>query len=209
MLAEKTVTEFTRELASDSPAPGGGSVAALAGALAAALSGMVGRLTVGREKYKAGWDVMEKVRDDADTLSKALLDLMEEDTDAFNTYMAAMKLPKDTDEARAVRKDAMQNAAKKSTSIPLRSLECCLEAARLGELAARHGNTNALSDAGSAVLLAKAGGRAAMYNVLINLSGINDPAFVEECKSRSNALMAELDDLALTTDGRVMTDLSS
>lgn len=209
MLAEKTVAEFAQELASDSPAPGGGSVAALTGALAAALAAMVGRLTVGKEKYKDGWAVMEKVRDDADALSRTLLDLMEDDTDAFNAYMAAMKLPKDTDEARAARKDAMQHAAKKSTAVPLRSMECCLEAARLGELAARHGNPNALSDAGSAVLLAKAGGRAAMYNVLINFSGISDSAFVEQCKERSTAIMAELDDLAVAIDGRVMTDLSS
>lgn len=209
MLSEKTITGFTKELASDSPAPGGGSVAALTGALAAALSAMVGRLTVGKEKYKDGWAVMEKVRDEADALSVTLLDLMEKDTDAFNTYMAAMKLPKDTDEAKAARKEAMQNAAKESTSVPLRSMECCLEAAKLGELAARHGNPNALSDAGSAVLLAKAGGRAAMYNVLINLSGIGDAAFVEQCKSRSDAIMAELDGLAAATDGRVMTDLSS
>lgn len=209
MLSEKTVTEFTKELASDSPAPGGGSVAALTGALAAALSAMVGRLTVGKEKYKDAWAVMEKVRDEADTLSITLMDLMEKDTDAFNAYMAAMKLPKDTDEAKAARKEAMQNAAKESTSVPLRSMECCLEAAKLGELAARHGNPNALSDAGSAVLLAKAGGRAAMYNVLINLSGIGDSTFVEQCKSRSDAIMTELDRLAAAIDGRVMTDLSS
>lgn len=209
MLSGKTITEFTKELASDSPAPGGGSVAALTGALAAALSAMVSRLTVGKEKYKDGWAVMEKVRDEADALSVTLINLMEEDTDAFNSYMAAMKLPKDTDEAKAARKEAMRNAAKKSTSVPLRTMERCLEAARLGELAARNGNPNALSDAGSAVLLAKAGGRAAMYNVLINLSSISDSAFVEQCKSRSNAVMAELDCLAAAIDARVMTDLSS
>jgi len=209
MLSQKTITEFTKELASDSPAPGGGSVAALTGALAAALSAMVGRLTVGKEKYKDGWAVMEKVRDDADALSVTLLNLMEEDTDAFNAYMAAMKLPKDTDEAKAARKAAMQDAAKNSTSVPLRTMERCLEAAKLGELAAANGNPNALSDAGSAVLLAKAGGRAAMYNVLINLPGITDADFAAQCKSRSEAVMAELDSLAAAIDARVMTDLSS
>lgn len=209
MLSGKTITEFTKELASDSPAPGGGSVAALTGALAAALSAMVGRLTVGKEKYKDGWAVMEKVRDEADALSVTLLDLMEKDTDAFNTYMAAMKLPKDTDADKAARKSAMQEAAKLSTSVPLRTMECCLEAAKLGDLAAANGNPNALSDAGSAVLLAKAGGRAAMYNVLINLSGIADADFAAQCKSRSEAIMAELDALAAAIDARVMTDLSS
>lgn len=209
MLSGKTITEFTKELASDSPAPGGGSVAALTGALAAALSAMVGRLTVGKEKYKDGWAVMEKVQNEADALSVTLLSLMEEDTDAFNAYMAAMKLPKDTDEAKAARKAAMQDAAKKSTSVPLRTMERCLEAAKLGDLAAKNGNPNALSDAGSAVLLAKAGGRAAMYNVLINLPGITDAEFAAQCKSRSEAVMAELDALAAAMDARVMTDLSS
>ncbi|MDL2271599.1 cyclodeaminase/cyclohydrolase family protein [Desulfovibrio sp. OttesenSCG-928-I05] len=209
MLAEKTITGFTQELASDSPAPGGGSVAALAGAMAAALTAMVGRLTVGKEKYKDAWSVMEGVRDEADALSAKFLDLMEKDTEAFNAYMAAMKLPKDTDEAKAARKAAMQKAAQESTAIPLRTMECCLEAAKLGDRAAQYGNPNALSDAGTAVLLGKAGGRAAMYNVLINLSGIADAAFVEDHKKRSEAIMAELDGIAIAVDGRVMADLSA
>lgn len=209
MLAEKTITGFTQELASDSPAPGGGSVAALAGAMAGALTAMVGRLTVGKEKYKDSWSVMEGVRDEADALSAKFLDLMEKDTEAFNAYMAAMKLPKDTDEAKAARKAAMQKAAQESTTIPLRTMECCLEAAKLGDRAAQYGNPNALSDAGTAVLLAKAGGRSAMYNVLINLSGIADAAFVEDHKKRSEAIMAEIDGIAVAVDGRVMTDLTA
>ena len=209
MLADKTITAFAQELASDSPAPGGGSVAALSGALAAALSAMVGRLTVGKEKYKDSWQEMEGVRDDADALCRTLLELMEKDTEAFNAYMAAMKLPKDTDEAKATRKEAMQKAAKESTSVPLQTLEACLASAKLGERAAKYGNTNALSDAASAVMLSRAGGRAALYNVLINLSGIADAAFVEQYNKRSAAVMAELDALAAAVNDRVMADLSS
>lgn len=209
MLADRTITAFAQELASDSPAPGGGSVAALAGALAAALAAMVGRLTVGKEKYKDSWNEMEDVQNKADALCATLLDLMEKDTEAFNAYMAAMKLPKDTDAAKAARKEAMQNAAKGSTAVPLQTMEACLEAAKLGERAAKAGNPNALSDAASAVMLARAGGRAALYNVMINLSGIADAAFAEQYKNRSNAVMAELDGLAATVNDSVMASLSS
>lgn len=208
MLADKTITAFVRELASDSPAPGGGSAAALAGALAAALSAMVGRLTVGKEKYKGAWGEMETVRDEADALRRSLLELMEKDTEAFNTYMAAMKLPKDTDEAKAARKAAMQNAARETATVPLHTLEACLAVAKLGERAVKSGNTNALSDAAAAVMLARAGGRAALYNVLINLPGFGDAPLALQYESRSEALMAELESLAVTTHGLVMTSLS-
>ncbi len=209
MLTRKTLHEFTQELASDSPAPGGGSVAALAGALAAALAAMVGRLTVGKEKYKDSWAEMERVRDEADALSGALLSLVEKDTEAFNAYMAAMKLPKDTDEAKASRKQAMQQAAKGSTEVPLRTMELCRDAAKLGEKAAKHGNVNALSDAATAVMLARAGCQAAYYNVLINLPGITDASFAEQSKTRGNAIMAELDELAAQMNKSAMASLSS
>lgn len=208
MLAQKTIFEFVKELASDSPAPGGGSVAALSGSLAAALAAMVGRLTVGKEKYKNSWNLMQEVSDAAETLCGDLLYLMEKDTEAFNAYMAAMKLPKDTDQAKAARKEAMQKAAKESTSVPLLTLERCLEAAKLGARAAEHGNTNALSDAATAVMLARAGGMAAMCNVLINLSGIVDASFAAQCRKRSETVMAELDSLAATVSKNVLDSLS-
>lgn len=208
MLAQRTISEFVKELASDSPAPGGGSVAALSGSLAAALAGMVGRLTVGKEKYKNSWGIMQEVRDAADALCGELLDLMEKDTKAFNSYMAAMKLPKDTNEAKAARKEAMQKAAKESTAVPLLTLARCLEAAKLGARAAEYGNTNALSDAATAVMLARAGGMAAMCNVLINLSGVEDVSFATQCRNQSETVMAELDSLAATVSKSVLASLS-
>ena len=109
MLHTMTLPDFVAELASSSPAPGGGSIAALGGALAAGLSSMVGELTVGREKYAAVQEEMTRVKDEAKTLAAELLELIDRDTDAFNAFMAAMKLPKATDEEKVARREAQGN----------------------------------------------------------------------------------------------------
>jgi len=179
-LAELTVKAFTDELASSSPAPGGGSVAALAASLGSALSSMVGRLTVGKEKYKENWESMEKVIESGDALKERFLKLMEEDTEAFNDFMAAMKMPKDTEEQKAARSKAMQEGLKKAVQVPLETLKACRTLAEIAITAAEKGNPNAITDAGTAALLAKAAGIAAAYNVRINLGSIKDEAFVSE-----------------------------
>ena len=107
---EMTVGAFIDELASNSPAPGGGSVAALCGSLASGLTAMVGNLTIGKEKYKDNWETMEKVFKESETLRASFVKLMNDDTDSFNIFMAAMKMPKDTDEQKAARKAAMAEA---------------------------------------------------------------------------------------------------
>ena len=179
-LAELTVKAFTDELASSSPAPGGGSVAALAASLGSALSSMVGRLTVGKEKYKDNWESMEKVIESGDALKDRFPKLMEEDTEAFNDFMAAMKMPKDTEEQKAARSKAMQEGLKKAVQVPLETLKACKALAEIALTAAEKGNPNAITDAGTAALLAKAAGIAAAYNVRINLGSIKDEAFVSE-----------------------------
>ena len=126
-----TLPDFVAELASSSPAPGGGSIAALGGALAAGLASMVGELTVGREKYAAVQDEMTRVKDEAKKVAAELLELIDRDTDAFNAFMAAMKLPKNTDEEKAARKAAMQQAAKGTVEAPLCTLNLCAKAASL------------------------------------------------------------------------------
>jgi len=124
-LQDMTVKSFVEELASDSPAPGGGSVAALCGALGGALATMVARLTVGKEKYKESWDVMEKVISDGLALNKKFLELMEEDTESFNQFMAARKMPKDTDQEKAARAQAIAEASKRTAMVPLATLRSC------------------------------------------------------------------------------------
>ena len=180
MLHTMTLPEFVSELASSSPAPGGGSVGALGGALAAGLASMVGELTVGREKYAAVQDEMTRVKDEAKKVAAELLELIDRDTDAFNAFMAAMKLPKDTDEQKAARKAAMQAAAKGAVEAPLRTLTLSAQAAHLALAAIRMGNSNAVTDAASAGQFARAAAMTAAYNVRINLPLVKDEAFVAE-----------------------------
>ena len=187
------IQEFLDELASDSPAPGGGSVAALGASMGAALVSMVASLTVGKEKYKDNWEAMEAVRAKSETLRAKFVRLMNDDTASFNAYMAAMKLPKETDEQKETRKAAIQEAAKRATVVPLETLESCAEMAALAFEASTKGNPNALSDAGSAGLLAHAAGTAAAYNVRINLPSVKDETFVKEVRTR---MSRALDDLA-------------
>lgn len=152
----------------------------MAASLGSALSSMVGRLTVGKEKYKDNWESMEKVIESGDALKDRFLKLMEEDTEAFNDFMAAMKMPKDTEEQKAARSKAMQEGLKKAVQVPLETLKACKALAEIALTAAEKGNPNAITDAGTAALLAKAAGIAAAYNVRINLGSIKDEAFVSE-----------------------------
>ncbi|MDY3869193.1 MAG: cyclodeaminase/cyclohydrolase family protein [Pyramidobacter sp.] len=188
-LSEMTVTAFTEELASSSPAPGGGSIAALGAALAAGLASMVGELTSGREKYKDAQEDMDALRARGKELVAALLKLMEDDTESFNGFMAALKLPKETDEQKQVRRDAMQAAAKVTVEVPMRTLTLCAEAAQMAVVAATKGNTNAVTDAGTAGQFARAAAVSAAYNVRINLMSIKDTQYVEETRAKMNALL--------------------
>lgn len=193
MFENQKISEFLDTLASDAPAPGGGSVAALGGALGAGLVSMVANLTTGKEKYKDNWAEMETVCKHSETLRAEFVRLMNEDTEAFNAFMGAMKLPRDTEEQKAGRREALAEASKLATEIPLRTLEKCAELASLAAKAVKLGNRNAVSDGGSAALLAEAAGKAAAYNVRINLPGISDEEFEANCRSRmANALGALL-----------------
>lgn len=189
---ETTIKAFIDELASNSPAPGGGSVAALCGSLAAGLEAMVANLTLGKEKYRTGWDKMHKVLEEGEKLRAEFISLMNEDTESFNLFMQALKMPKETEEQKASRKAAMGEASKAATAVPLRTLESCVKAAELSFVAAKYGNSNAVSDAGVAALLAEAAGKAASYNVKINLPGIADEAFAKEYRERMEKALAEV-----------------
>ncbi|MGN0838415.1 MAG: cyclodeaminase/cyclohydrolase family protein [Pyramidobacter sp.] len=179
-LHKMSLPDFTAELASGSPAPGGGSVAALGGALAAGLASMVGELTRGREKYAAVQGDMEQLCVRGKELARQLLELIDKDTAAFAAYLAALKLPKETEEDKSVRRAAMQAAAKKTVEVPLHTLELCAEAGELALTAISEGNANAVSDAAAAGQFAHAAAVSAAYNVRINLPGVKDPAFVSE-----------------------------
>ena len=184
------VGEFTEVLSSSAPAPGGGSVSALCGALSAGLAAMVARLTRGK-KYAAVEGEMADMVKDADALREKLEKKVDEDTEAFNQVMAAFKLPKKTKAEQAARGAAIQEATKGATRVPFSVMELALEALRFCEPVAEKGNTNSASDAGVGAMLGLAAVRGAAYNVRINLIGIEDEAFRAEWRAKADAILAE------------------
>jgi methenyltetrahydrofolate cyclohydrolase len=189
-LTDKPVTVFLDELGSAAPAPGGGSVAALSGALAAALVSMVCNLTIGRKKYAEVEGEIRKVLDQSDALRRDLTGFLDEDVAAFNQVSAAMKMPRDTEEQKAARQKTLQGALKNATAVPMKVAAACGAVIDLCEPVARMGNVNAVSDAGVAALAAEAGLRSAALNVLINLGWIEDAGFVNEMRVMLDGLLA-------------------
>jgi formiminotetrahydrofolate cyclodeaminase len=179
------------ELASDSPAPGGGSVSALASAMSAGLTNMVGVLTYGKKGYEAAWDEVESLANQAQALKNRFLFLVDEDTASFNQVMTAMRMPKDSEEEQALRAEALQSATIYSAEIPLQVMQASLEAMKLAKRISEIGNQNSLSDAGVAILQAHAGLEGAAMNVLINIPGIDDANQVETFKSAVASLRKE------------------
>jgi len=180
MLTEKTVSQFLDELASSSPAPGGGSVAALAGAAGGALTAMVCNLTIGKKKFADVQDEMTAVGQQTEHLRKELALLIDKDTEAFNTVMTAFGLPKGTEQEQLARTGAIQDATKSATLIPLQVMKVCQQALHHTLTVAQKGNKNSASDAGVAALMLQAGCAGAALNVRINLNGLSDAAFVQQ-----------------------------
>ncbi|HUT07483.1 MAG TPA: glutamate formimidoyltransferase [Candidatus Latescibacteria bacterium] len=187
-----TLREFADELSMDSPAPGGGSVAALCGALSAALSAMVANLTVGKKGFEEVRGVMIATAVRAQALKDELLEAVDRDTRAFNKVMEAFRLPKTTPEQAFEKERAVEEANKEATLVPLEVLEKAGEAVALARVAAAKGNKNSVSDAGVAGLAGQAAGEGAYYNVLINLAGIKDSKFVADVRRRAERLRKTL-----------------
>jgi len=188
-LTDKSTKAFLDELSSSVPAPGGGSVAALSGALGAALISMVSNLTIGKKKYT---DVQEEIIEllrKSERLRKELVDLLEADVKVYTELSQAMKMPRDTDEQKTARAKVMEKALKSATDVPMRVAEACVLVMDLCRPAAEKGNVNAVSDVGVSVLMAEAGLRSAALNILINLGWINDEAFVSESRTKLEALL--------------------
>jgi glutamate formiminotransferase / formiminotetrahydrofolate cyclodeaminase len=172
----ESLSGFVASVASPVPTPGGGSVAAHAGALGAALAQMVAGLTAGKKKYAAVDAEMREAALDGARLSNALSALVARDAEAYQSVSAAYKLPGEGDDAAAVRKKAVHDALMGAAQVPLETARACAEVARLAALVAAKGNTNAASDAGVAALLADAGCRGAALNVRINVAALEDKA---------------------------------
>ena len=179
-MSEMTIDGFLAELGSDSPAPGGGSTAALAGAIAASLCEMVSGLTLSRETYKGLWPVMQEARARAGSLGSRLRELIDEDAQAFNSVMAARKLPRGTEEQKAARERAVQEGTLRSARVPLETLEYLAALADLASVCAEMGNPGCVTDTGSAAQMIRAGAASAEWNVRVNLPSVRDAKLKEE-----------------------------
>lgn len=191
-LIDLTLKGFVDELSSDSPAPGGGSVSALSGALSAALCSMVANLTFGKKENRRHNKILEELAIRAQELKNLYLDLIDDDTDAFDAYLDAMRMPKKTDAEKQSREEAMELAAKHAIEIPLTTLQRAVSLVQLSETAVKKGNDKMLSDAAVSALQAEASAEGAWMNVMINLPSVHDGAFVEKVKAEADASLKEV-----------------
>jgi glutamate formiminotransferase/formiminotetrahydrofolate cyclodeaminase len=181
---------FVASVASPTPAPGGGSVAALAGALAAALAQMVAGLTIGKKKYAAVESEMKEIALQAAALVNQLTALVKRDAEAYNMVMSAHKLPGDNDADAARKKTAVTAALLGAAEVPLETARACVRVLELAAAVAARGNQNAVSDAGVAALLAEAACRGAVYNVRINVASLEDKNKGAKVVDESKKLLA-------------------
>ncbi|SFL57214.1 cyclodeaminase/cyclohydrolase family protein [Pelosinus propionicus] len=207
MLIDKSITDFLAELKSDSPAPGGGSAAALAGAIGAALGIMVGNLTVGSKKYEVVHEQCKRLSLDFEERLTALEKYIDEDTKAFNQVMKAYKLSKNTEEEKQMRTKVIQESLKAASALPFTVAETCLDVLELAGKILSIGNINAASDAAVAGRMAEAAMWSAIYNVRINLGSIKDDDFVAEMASRVETMVARsevlMDQLVKTANEKI------
>ncbi len=188
-----SINEFCKELASSSPAPGGGSTGALAGALAAALATMVSNLTIGKKKYAEVEESMLKIKEEARLLMSKMMSLIDDDTNAFNQVMAAFRMPKDSQEDKKERSKAIQLAMKGAADVPLEIARLSVGVSNLCLKVAKDGNENAVTDAGVGARLSEASFYAGVYNVKINLSSIKDEDYVNNANKVIEDLASELE----------------
>jgi len=188
LLKDLTITEFLQQTASSEPLPGGGCTAALNAALAASLTEMVANLTIGRREFEAVEDEMINIAETAATLRKKLQNEIDNDAHAYREVLAAFKLPKNTEEEKNRRSDAIQQAFKTAATVPLGVARDALKTMDLASRAIAKGNQNAVTDGAVGVLVSRAAVLAAIYNVKVNLSAIKDPDFVEALAREVEAL---------------------
>lgn len=203
-MKDMSLTKFVEVTASKSPVPGGGSVAALCGALSGALAEMVSNLTIGNKKYIKVEAEMIAIRDKAFILKKSLLDYIKKDSDVFMLVMDAYKLPKGNDEEKSIRSKNIQKRLKEAANIPLEVANMSYEIMGLSEIVVKKGNKNAITDGLVCAMLARTSVLAALLNVKINLSSISDKEFVSELSKKVN----ELETKCINDESRILKSVS-
>ncbi len=191
MYAEKPLRFFLDKLCSDSPEPGGGSASALVGATAASLSGMLAALTINKKGYEHVKQEMEEHFALAKKLKEDLLELLQRDTEAFDDASKAFKLPKDTEEQKKKRAEAIEAGLKKATEVPLSIMEKSLEIARLAQRVLKNGNEMAITDGAISALFAEAAAIGGMINVRINFSWMKDKDYIDSVEKRLGVILEE------------------
>ena len=206
-LADLTVTEFTALLASDAPAPGGGSAAALEGAIGAALTAMVCGLTKGKKKFAEFNDLAVEAEVKALALKDRFIDVMDRNTEAFNVVSAAFGMPKATDEEKAARSAAIQKGLEGCTATPFEMMEIALETLELTDSILGKSNDSAASDLGVSALSLRAAIQGAWLNVLINIGSLKNKELAEDYRVKGEALLAKALPLADKIYAEVVTML--
>ena len=188
MLSTMSLEKFAEALAASSPTPGGGSAAAQAGSAAAALIQMMCDLTLGREQYRAHEEAVRSIRARAETLKRDLLALVDKDAQAYDEVVRALRLPKATESEKHDRSAALERANLFAIETPLATADACAVLMGMATELARKGNVNAVSDVGTAALLAYAGLRGAILNVRANLKGVRDEERAARLRDRVRRL---------------------
>jgi len=191
----KTINDFLAEACSSSPTPGGGNVSAVVATLGGSMIAMVANLTLGKKGYE---DFQDETKDILDRVTKGINELKEltlKDMQAFDDYMKCFRMPKETEEEKAARKEAIQKAAKNATLVPLTICRTCAELLRQADRLSRFGNKMAISDVGVGAYVCEAALRACMLSVDINLPTIKDQDFVNDVLNQRARLFAEAEDL--------------
>ncbi|AOT69965.1 cyclodeaminase/cyclohydrolase family protein [Geosporobacter ferrireducens] len=192
MLVDLNIKAFLEETASNAPVPGGGSIAALSGAVSAALTEMVANLTIGKKGYEGLEEEMQQIAKDAAKLREKLAADIDRDSDAFNQVMAAFKLPKGTEEEMNARKAAIQEATKNAALVPLDVATDAFNMMTMVAAVVEKGNKNAVTDGAVAAMMARTAVLSALYNVKINLGSIKDEAFVKEVSGKVQKIETEV-----------------
>ena len=182
---------FLDKLCSKSPEPGGGSASALVAATSAGLCGMLAALTVNKKGYEGSWDEMKKIYEKANRLKDEMLDLLQKDTEAFDDAAKAFKMPKETEEQKKIRAEAIEKGLKKATEVPLAIMEKSLEIARLAISTLKKGNEMAITDGAISALFADSAAMGAMFNVRINFKWMKDKDYVLKTEKRLNDILDE------------------
>ena len=193
MLRDLSVKGFVYETSSDSPAPGGGSIAALSAATSAAFIEMVANLTIGKKGYEEVTNEMEKVKETASQYKDKFINYIDEDSNSFNKIMEAFKLPKETDNEKALRINTIQLAFKGAANVPLNVGKDAFELLELAKIVILKGNQNAVTDGAVAAMQARTAVHGAFYNVKINLGSIKDEEFVKDAQRQMEEIETKVD----------------